>query len=184
MKPIRAILLSVVLAVCSAQAADRWKTVEDGFRLTIPWDWQKKKVQGIDSHVGEYRGKTAYLEFDEVFGLGYTNERAQKVIADLKSKEADPKLLSAGEEVWHVDGRIARFSIGAADPTVYGNREFKNVATLFVPYEGEGGYLHVLIFYESEKDVAVTRRILRSFEWKKKAQPVGTDNSGAAPRRV
>lgn len=171
MKISHIILFLTCFAVCAAQGENRWKTVSEGFRLTIPWEWQKEKRRGIDSHVGKYRGKTAYLEFDEVYGLGYTNENALRFIEELKKKEADSKLLVPGEEVWHVNGKIAHFTRGNTDPKIYGDREFKNVAALFVPYEGEEGYLHVMIFYESDKDLPVIRRILASIEWEKKPTP-------------
>ena len=160
------ILLIGLLTPCFAAAGDPWKPVDDGFHFRIPKDWVKKNVRGIDSHVGEYRGKTAYLEFDEVGGLGYTNERAQTFADKLKEREANAKLLSSGEEIWHVNGRIADFSAGKVDPKIYGDREYPNVACLFVPYVGQAGYLQVLIFYKDDSDLPVVRGILKSIRWK------------------
>ncbi len=164
-----ALLASVALFVSTGHCVeDGWKVVDEGFRFSIPQGWEKIKVQGIDSHVGEYRGKTASLEFDEVVGLGYTNERAQAEIDELKKKEIRTTLLEPGEEVWRVDGRIARYTSGNVDPNRYGKREFPNVATLRVPYKGMESYLEIWVFYESDKDIATAVKILKSIEWKKK----------------
>jgi hypothetical protein len=162
-------ILSLLLIACFTYAQDGWKTVDEGFRMTIPVRWEKQKVQPIDSNCGSYKAQTADLEFDEVFGLGYTAERAQASIDDLKKKDANPKLLTTGEEVWHVDGRIARFWAGRVDPKVYGKRRFSNVATLHVPYAGQPGYLSIYILYKSDKDLATVRRVLESLEWKKQS---------------
>jgi hypothetical protein len=167
MKPCLAILF--LIAISLVQAEDGWKTVDEGFRMTIPVSWQKQKVQPIDSNCGTYKAATADLEFDEVFGLGHTAERSQASIEELQKKEADPKLLKPGEEVWHVGGRIARFWSGEVDKKVYGERRFSNVASLHVPYAGEPGYLSIFILYESDKDLPTVRRVLQSLEWKKKS---------------
>jgi hypothetical protein len=153
-----------------ARAEDAWKTNNEGFHFATPVTWEKQDVQGIDSHVGAYKGPTADLEFDEVFGLDYTKEKARTMIDELKKKEADTKLLRTGEEVWHVDGRICSFRSGESDPNVYGKRRFTNVASLFVPYAEGDGYLSVLVFYQSNADLPTVRRVLQSIEWKKKIQ--------------
>lgn len=165
MKAPAAILFLLVAFL--AQAEDGWKTVDEGFRMNVPVGWQKQKVQPIDSNCGTYNAATADLEFDEVFGLGYTAEKAQTLIDDLKKKEANPKLLGPGEEVWHVAGRIARFWVGKVDSKVYGKRRFSNVADLRVPYAREPGYLSIYILYKSDKDLPTVRRVLQSLEWKK-----------------
>lgn len=163
------LILSLLIATTSLGAEKTWAKVDEGFQFLLPPDWKQKKVQGIDSHVGNYQGTSAYLEFDEVFGLGYTKERAQEVIDDLKKKEADAKLLKPGEEVWHVDGRIARFTFSMVDPRVFGQREYPNVASLFIPYDGQAGYLSVDLFYASEDYLPIVRRILKSFTWPKQS---------------
>jgi hypothetical protein len=146
----------------------RWLKVDEGFQFLMPADWKDKEARGIDSHVGRYAGPRAYLEFDELFGLGHTVERSQKVIDDLKRKEADPKLLKAGEVVWHVDGRIALFTSSKVDQKTFGNREYPNVASLYVPYEGQPGYLSVHVFYADDEYFETVSQILRSFRWPKK----------------
>jgi hypothetical protein len=167
MKPFWPIL--AVLAVGSVlRAADRWKMVDDGFRMVIPWDWEKRPARGIDSHVGEYRGKKAYIEFDEVCGLGYTAAKANAFIAQLRKKEADRSLLKADEDVWRIDGRLAHVTIGSVDRQIYGVREFANVAHMFVPYEGDDCYLEVIVFFDSKKERDDAVRILRSIKWPKK----------------
>jgi len=153
-------------AALPSPAKEGWRTVDVGFRMTIPSNWQKEKVQGIDSNVGTYTADTATLEFDEVY-MSYTAEKAQAVIAELKKKEADSKLLKPGEDIWHIDGRIADFMIGEVDPKQNGERRFSNVAELFVPYPGQSGYLSISIYYQSEQDLPTVRRVLRSIEWKK-----------------
>ena len=167
MKPLAVIVLLLITSF--AYAEDGWKTVDEGFCVTMPVSWQKQKVQPIDSNCGTYKAKTSDLEFDEVFGLGYTAEKAQSLIDELKKKEANPKLLKAGEEVWHVDGRIAHFWAGKLDPKEYGKRRFSNVASLHVPYAGEPGYLSIYIIYKSGEDLPTVKRVLRSIEWKKKS---------------
>src|SRR5689334_2737061 len=97
----------LALVVPLARAEDGWKTVDEGFRMTVPVSWEKQKVQPIDSNCGTYKADTADLEFDEVYHLGYTAERSKALIDELKKKEANPKLLKPGEEIWHVGGRIA-----------------------------------------------------------------------------
>jgi len=163
-------IIVLLLATFFVQAKEAWKTVDEGFLIKIPASWQKQKLHPIDSNCGAYKAATADLEFDEVIGLGYTAEKAQASIDDLKKKEADPKLLSPGEEVWHVDGRIARFWAEKVDPKVYGKRRFSNVARLHVPYAGQPGYLMVFILYKSDKDLPTVRQVLKSVEWKKQDQ--------------
>src|SRR5436853_2202696 len=121
-----------LFAACSTISEDRWKTVDEGFRMTMPSGWRRQKAQPIDSNCGIYRAERVDLEFDEVFGLGYTAEKARAAIEDLKKKETNPQLLKPGEEIWYVDGRIARFWIGKADKKEYGERRFSNVAQLHV----------------------------------------------------
>jgi len=145
----------------------RWLRVDEGFQFLIPSDWKDKEARGIDSHVGCYAGPRAYLEFDELFGLGYTVERSQKAVEDLRVKEANPKLLKAGEVVWHLDGRIALFTSAKVDQKIFGNREYPNVASLFVPYEGKPGYLSVHLFYADDDYFETVSQILRSFTWPK-----------------
>jgi len=149
-----------------AHGAESWKSVDEGFHMLVPTNWQRLDVRGIDSHVGAYKSETTDLEFDEVFGLGYTTNKSQAAIDKYKKKEANPKLLEEGEEIWHVDGRIARFWSGKVDPKVYGNRRFSNVAELHVPYAGEPGYLSIFILYKSEKDLPAARRVLQSLKWR------------------
>ncbi len=151
----------------SPTADSRWLKVDEGFQFLIPSDWKDKEARGIDSHVGDYVGPRAYLEFDEVFGLGYTVERSQNAVENLKKKEADASLLKPGEVVWHVDGHIALFTSSKVDPKTFGNREYPNVASLFVPYEGEPGYLSVHLFYADYDYLRTASQILRSFTWPK-----------------
>ena len=155
----------------SPTSDSRWLKVDEGFQFLIPSDWKDKEARGIDSHVGRYAGPRAHLEFDELFGLGYTVEKSQKVADDLSKKEANPKLLNAGEEVWRLDGRIAHFTFSKVDPKTFGNREHPNVASLFVPYVGKAGYLSVHLFYADEDYLPTVREILRSITWpERKAQ--------------
>jgi hypothetical protein len=162
------VMIVLLLTACSTLPEERWKKVDEGFSFTIPVDWRKEKVKCYDSNCGTYKGKTAEFDFDEVFDLGYTVAKAQSSIDGLKQKEVDPKLLKPGEEVWHVDGRIAHFTAGNLDPEKYGKRRFSHVATLHVPYAGRPAYLFIYIIYKSEKDLVTVRRVLQSIEWKKK----------------
>jgi hypothetical protein len=159
-------LNSLSIAPLPSQAKDGWRTVDVGFRMTIPSNWKKEKVYPIDSNCGTYRADTACLDFDEVY-IGYTIEKSQTAVATLKAKEADPKLLNLGEEIWHVDGRIADFSVGRTDPQQYGQGRLPNVAELFVPYPSQAGYLSIQIFFQSEPDLPAVRRVLHSIGWKR-----------------
>lgn len=153
----------------SPTSDSQWLRVNEGFEFLIPSDWKDQEARGIDSHVGKYGGRSAYLEFDELFGLGYTVEKSQKAADDLAKKEANPKLLQPGEEVWRLDGRIALFSSAKVDPKVFGDREHGNVASLFVPYGGKAGYLSVHLFYADENYLPTARKVLHSFTWPKKS---------------
>jgi len=166
MKVSLAVAVGVMLATCSVQAQQQWRTVDEGgFRVTVPQDWKRKEVHNIDTHCGAYVADTADLEFDEDF-LYRKQKTNDAAVDDLKKKERNPGLLVAGEELWHVDWRIADFFTGRVDPQIYGQRRFANVARLDVPYEGQPGHLIVLVFYKSEADLPTVRRVLRSMEWK------------------
>ena len=157
----------MLLATFFGEAQERCKTVDEGFRITIPQDWARQDLHPIDSNAGSYVGETADLEFDEAFFLGGRPKRSNGAVKTLKKKERNPKLLKPGEEVWHVDGRIAHFYNGKVDPEIYGQRRFTNVASLYIPYEGTSGYLSVFILYQSAADLPIVRRALKSIEWKK-----------------
>ena len=161
--------IALLLVVAFVHAEECWKVVDEGFRLTIPDSWQKKEVKGIDSHCGSYSGNSADMEFDEVDSLLCPVEAARSFVDELKKKDADPKMLEPNEEIWHIDGRIARFCAEKADPEVYGKRRFSNVARLEVSYADEGGSLRVLIFYKDDKDLPTARKVLQSIVWNKNA---------------
>jgi hypothetical protein len=163
---IAAFLILLWTSSCSTSSDGQWKTVNEGFEMSVPSNWRKVNVQGIDSHVATYRARTVQLEFDEVFGLGYTLEKSQLEIEDLKKKEADPRLLKPGEEVWHVGGKTALFLVGKVNPED-DERHFVNDAELFVPYSGLPGYLAIYVYYKSDRDVPTVRRVLQSLDWKK-----------------
>ncbi len=163
-----AIATYLLVGVFAVHADTHWKIADEGFFISMPTNWIKRTVHGIDSHVGAYKSDSTDLEFDGVVGLGYTIAKSQAKIDELKKKEANPKLLSPDEEVWHIDGKICAFYFGKADTKVYGKRRFTNVAELFVPFAGEPAYLSVFIFYQSEKDLPTVRQVLKSIRWKKK----------------
>lgn len=167
MKSFSAVCVSVILATSWLEGQEGWKTVDEGsFRITIPQDWKKQEVHPIDTHAGAYAADTADLEFCE--DLLYTREEANAaVLQELRKKEQHPELLTAGEEVWHVDWRAGDFfNLGKADSEIYGERRFTNVAMLKVPYEGRRGNFTIHIFYKSEADLPTVRWVLRSIEWK------------------
>lgn len=130
--------------------ADGWKQADEGsFRFEIPADWEKKKVQGIDSHVGRYEGPSGHLEFDQEFGY-YTAFGSRRAIADMKAKEANPNLIPPGEEIWHVDGQLASFSFSS------------NQAAIFIPNEKGQWTLSIRIAFSNEDFLPTARRILES----------------------
>ena len=141
-----------------------WRTVDVGFRMTIPSNWQKEKVYPIDSNCGTYTSDKTCLDFDEVH-IGYTAERAQAAIDKLKKKEADKTLLNIDEEIWRVRGRIADFRLRKTDASPNGPQPFSNIATLVVPYSDKPGYLSIRIQFKSEDDLPTVRRVLKSVEW-------------------
>ncbi len=165
----KTLLLLLCLASAALAAEPEWQVIDEGFLFSLPRDWKKEEVRGIDSHVGKYVGKTAYLEFDGVYGLGLTVEETASRIEELKKKEAKPALLKKDEEVWRVDGRIARFEFGKIDPKRFGTREYQNFAHLHIPIEGDPAYLTIYVFYASESDLPTVRRILKSVRWPKKS---------------
>jgi hypothetical protein len=166
-------LLCIGLIATHGISADdsKWKQIDEGFQFKIPTDWKKKKVQGTDSHVGYYFGQTAYLEFDEVEGLGFTAQKSNAKVAELKRKKADSKLLSPGEEIWDIDNRLASFVKEKANPEIYGKREYKNVVRLFVPCEGKPECLSILVFFKSDKDLPKVRTIFQSLKWPNPKSP-------------
>lgn len=164
MSPIRHFIAFLWL-VGGAVAGDGWQTVDEGFRFSLPQDWKKEEVRGIDSHVGKYVGNTAYLIFDGVHGLGLTVKETERVIKDLQKKEVTPTLLKTGQEIWRVGGRIASFEIGEVDSKRVGREGYRRFALLHVPTPGEPAYLQVYIMYSSTTDLPTIRRILMSFRW-------------------
>jgi hypothetical protein len=153
-------LLRVAVA---PRSKDGWRTVDEGFRMTIPPDWEKQKVWPFDSNCGSYQGDTADLDFDEV-AMMYPAKDAEAAVKQMEEKESNPKLLGVGEEIWHLNGRIAGFF--KVDPNVYSHPRFSNVVKLVVPYKSPPGYLSVTVFYKNEEDLPSVRRVLRSIEWK------------------
>ena len=168
---ISAVFLFLLLA-CFAYAEDGWKTVDEGFRMTIPVTWEKQKVQCTDSNCGTYKAPTADLNFDED-GRYYQPAWAQAEIDELKKQEANPKLLKPGEEIWRVDGRVCRFSTSKIDPAKNVGRRFSNAAILSVPYPGLDSHLTLYINYKSDDDLPTVRRILKSVGWAKTAKKDG-----------
>lgn len=149
MKMLSASILMIALAGMIF-GADGWKQAEEGsFRVEIPADWEKKKVQGIDSHVGRYEGPSGHLEFDQEFGY-YTASGSRRAIADMKAKEANPNLIPPGEEIWHVDGQLASFSFSS------------NRAAVFIPSEKWQWTLSIRIAFSNEDFLPTARRILES----------------------
>lgn len=152
-------------------ASEAWQVIDEGFRFRLPKEWAKIPVRGYDSHVGQYRAPSAILEFDEVIAYGESADKTASYIANLKEKEADAALRKPGEEIWRVDDRIATVTFEAADPKVYGKREFPLVARMSVPYPGEPAGLGIRIFYSSPQAEALVRSILQSFQWPEKKKP-------------
>jgi hypothetical protein len=159
--------LSAVNAMNVSRSDGGWRTVNVGFRMTIPADWEKERVVPMDSNCGGFEGETVHLEFDEVYYgmVAGTGTNTPAVIDVLRKKQANPKFLRAGEEIWQLDGRFADFIIGKVEPT--SGQAFTNMARLSVPYPDQSGYLAVYLYYQSERDVPILRRILQSIEWKK-----------------
>jgi hypothetical protein len=170
MKTLAVLIVMSLPLLCLAQAAEeaQWKTVDEGFRMTIPVSWQKKIRQPIDSNCGTYTAKSAELEFDEYFNLGAPHDHNAPGIAKLKEMAANPTQLKPGVKIVHVGGRLGRLSIGPVDPKIYGERRFPMVASLLVLYEDEPAHLVVRVFFTSDDDFTNARRVLSSIEWKKK----------------
>jgi hypothetical protein len=82
------VLFLTVFQTTVLSAEQEWKTIDEGFTFKLPPEWKKKEVRGIDSHVGNYHGPAAYLEFDEVHGLGLTV--SESLCESLNSKTKKP----------------------------------------------------------------------------------------------
>jgi hypothetical protein len=161
--------VNVIREPAVAHGEDGWKTLDEGFRMTVPTDWQKEYKHGIDSHVGAYQGQTAGLEFDEVSGIaGYTAKESKAAIKEYKKKESHPKFLKPGEEIWHVDGRIALFWSGRADPNERRADSFSYVAWLSIPYDGVSEHLYICVSCKSREELPTARRVLKSLQWQRK----------------
>lgn len=134
--------------------ADGWRQVDEGgFRFEIPADWEKKEVQGIDSHVGSYDGLQGRLDFDQEFGY-YIANGLRRSVENMKEKDANPKLLEPGEEIWRIDGHLARFTSSS------------NHAKIYIPNEKEQWTLSIRIAFANEEFFATARRILSSIKIK------------------
>ena len=182
------LLFGILFCRCgSVCAAEKWKTIDLGFRISVPSEWQEEKLQGVDSHVGRINGVGAYLEFDENFGMFQRfeerrKELVQERISEMKRQAWYPSFLMKGKEIWHVDGRIARFTFSTVDPKKFGTRPYRNVATISVPYDDPPRYggLQVLVFYENEDFLPTIRQILRSLKWPKR-EPHETPATNTRP---
>lgn len=190
--PIRFIVILIFLFSCVgiARTEEIEVHVHDNFSFRLPPDWRKveaKKpkskfgpvieIQTIDSrHVGEYRGKNASLEFlegDTIFVQGGTTdpEGLQLDIGQWKKKEANPKLLDAGEEIWRINGRVAQVVFKKTDLYTHELRGFANLARLSMIKEDGASALAFQVFYKSDKELPIVRKILQSINWYKDTTP-------------
>lgn len=174
------VVATLIMSALIAHAEERCRLADEGFMINIPESWKKIKVKGIDSHVGQYSAETMDMHFDEVSSLLCSKESARSFVGEMKKKEADRRLLESGEEIWHVDGKIARFRTQKVDPEVYGERRFSNVASLEVAYEDEGGSLSIDIFYKNPEDLPTVRKVLQSITWKKDSSKAVVEPTGNA----
>ena len=159
-----AISMVLLLAAC-VHAGDRWKKVDEGFRMTIPQEWKKKKLRCVDGNCGAYLAKTVELHFDEVYGLGYTKENVQVIVDNLRRQEINPELLVKGEEIWHVGGRIGLFYIDQVAPKTWGESGFVNRAGMRIPHPEWAGTLSIFVLYKDDKDLPTIRRVFQSLDW-------------------
>ena len=156
----------LLLPSCANRQEARWKTVDEGFLISVPSEWRKKKVEGIDSVVGQYRGEGMDLSYDWVSGLNYTFEDSAEAAEMLRKFAAAPDTLPRGEQVWDLDGRLVRYRGGDLPSTPKGDEKYRKFAEIFVPFEGEGSYLSVRVLYRDEGDVVIARHMLKSIRWK------------------
>lgn len=172
MKNIFLVGAAIMLSSCASHRNARWKTVDEGFYVTVPSGWRKKKVQGIDSAVTQYRGSGMELSSDWVGGFLYPKENSAKTLEKFDSFLAAPETLPEGEEVWKLDGKLALFHAGISH-SGYGHRSrSRPFSTVFVPFEEDGGYLSVSVVCRDEEDAAIARKVLKSIRWKVTKSPL------------
>ena len=168
MKTIPLFVLGLIWSGVISRADDKWVEVNEGFRFELPSDWTKKEVRAIDSHQGRYEGAAGHLWFDRELGF-YTADAAREAIQEMKAKEANPKLLMPGEEIWRIDGRLVHF------------RSSGNVVSLFVPCEERFWILSIEVTFYNPGFLPSARRILRSFKFPTEKSS-GAEQSGGGRR--
>lgn len=176
--PAAEVLAKAAAAPAAAGGQEAWKIVDEGFHMTVPSSWKRQRGRPAELKSGVYKSKTAEMKFDEFQDLGQTVAQTQARVNALKKKAANPKLMKPGEEIWRIDGRIALFWIGRADPAQHGKLRFANVASLYVPCVEQAAYLSIRVIYRDEADLPTVRRALESIEWEKKRPlPPGAEHA-------
>lgn len=150
----------LLLAGCSSPPKGEacWRTADEGsFTLEIPTWLRKVNGQGMDSHVGQYCSPGLWLDFDEVYGLGYTREEAKarhdKFARAFKISVQDE---NSSEFIKQIGDRYARYKIGRDKKWVNSGYPGEYAVEVFVP-DVRGGYLSVWITYSdpSYREIAV-----------------------------
>jgi hypothetical protein len=173
------ILLGLFAGAVVGAEVERWKTAQEGFTFSIPWDWEKRQPRPTetrrnDARTGEYRGPTAHLEFEEIARGGPSAAEVDDAILLLQQKRASAARRERGESILVIDGRLASFVVRPVDPAVHGIRDFSKVAILVVPYATPPGFLEMRLFFSDDFQLADIHRIFASLLWPKpplKAQP-------------
>jgi len=138
-----------------------WHTADEGtFTVEIPTWLQKQEVHPIDSHCGEYRSPWMRLDFDELYGLGFTPEKGTALHDQFARKfESTPQGESSKEFIKRVGNRFARFKVGDGNPGAF-------VVDVYIP-DKRGGYLSLWITYPDPADTETALRIAKSITFKK-----------------
>ena len=134
--------------------------------MEIPSWLHKVKVRGIDSHVGEYRSTKMRLDFDEVFGLGYTPEKGKARHEEFARRfEASPQDETSRDFIYRVGQMYAHLTIREDEKYLKAGFPGKNLLELYIPNPG-GAYLYLSIAYRDQSNAETALHIAKSILFK------------------
>ena len=134
--------------------------------MEIPTSLHKVKVQGFDSHVGLYRSHNMRLDFDEVFGLGYTPQMGKERQEEFARRlETSPQDETSTNFIYRVGRRYAQVTLRDDEKYLKAGFPGKHIVDVHIPDPG-GAYLSLTIVYGDLRDAETALRIAKSIHLK------------------